>query len=169
MSSKSEVKISIGYDDLVKLIGGTDEATIELRKGIAQSFSDHYIKTLVDHTFTDSVARLVKADLEERYGSVSWRETKIKPELQKLITSALKKIVQDDNFITKIINDYKSDIIARVNAEVDNMNQLISDKLAEMNNRADQLINTNIDAVVEAEIETRVKKRLQTIAQAINE
>lgn len=88
MIGKSKILIELSYNDLIKLIGGTDEAVIELRKGVAASMVEKFWKQSVSGEIRNNIGtETTKAIQRELYDGNVWNG-KLKEKVAKSIRDA---------------------------------------------------------------------------------
>lgn len=167
----SDLRISLSYDDLVKLLGGSDEVSIEIRQGIAQSFSDKYIKGLA----SDQINQLVENAVKAEFGStdfVSYRvkEVVLKPRLkamvEKLISEILPGLLDPTDFKTRIDLEIKG-LDVNFKAHVAQSQAKLDVAFAAVDGKIERLVEAKLKDKVDSVVERRVEERLQKIKDSL--
>lgn len=158
----AELKISIPYADLVRLIGDDSEVNVELRSHIALEFSKRHLKTLANDP---GMEKLLHA-----YGE-SLRAESVAALSEYFTTSK-------DRWGANIVYNATAKLKGQVKAEVNScVNQVIRDMVDDAINKRlgtwqkyiEECVSLKINKDYNDRINTAIKERLAKVADAVKE
>jgi hypothetical protein len=165
--TKTEVKISISLKDLIALLGGTEQATLELRQGIAQTFSDKYLKGVVTDEVLTNAKKLAKDAIDTEFGVGTYRNGAKVLELQerfkKYLTTAFDDCVEE----VVGVKPLKALVRERYNAAVVQIQEQIDSDYKKLMSDVEGLLVRAVDAEVARRIERGVDEKLEALRKAI--
>lgn len=146
---KSELRISISYQDLEKLLGGKDEVSIEIRKSIGQEFAKTYMRSIV----TDEAKSAMKSIVaEELKGPRSQYYAALKAEVAEVVQAHIKKDLPDQ---------VVAQIRAQLNYEEQRLKKDVDSRILRLQKQIlDELAKLNLDTKIREIVTERLKEIL---------
>lgn len=146
----AQMKISLGMEDVERMIGGSDEASIEVRNYIVQEFTRRHLRALINDDLMQKTQFLLAKATEEEvkkivgtYDHYASPKVKLNPEIAKHLEEAVK--AQALHLITTAVEFQ--------------WEKTIKPTLAE-------LIQSRIEGLTKRYVDARVDERLKQIVKA---
>lgn len=145
---RSQLKIQLGEGDILALLGGGGDASVEIRNHIVQEFTKRHLKALANQEMVAKgaavVIRAVREEIAQQIGTADWNHVVS-------LSPALKQKIQQEVGIV-----VRSEVQAAVNSA---WRDAIQPSL-------DELVNKRLDAITETYINAAAEKKLKAMLAA---
>lgn len=149
--SENKVFLELNYNTLKALVQDNPELLVFIRNGIVQTFSEKFLKHIVDKDYLDKLNRERNTRLQEMFetefsktiGTYSWSSFKLKKDVKEKLDNHIKKNV--NNILKGTIEEHEKTIIEKINNNLKELEPLIYDMVKKaVEKTVNNIVSTNI-------------------------